>query len=173
LVSTQKSFAIYLMKRRSVNGNEMLREKQHLLHEYVTPDDPELLRAIANNINLAFALKKRRDPTVVVYYPEKRLLKLTSDVTPQISVEKVWDGTVGVFEDHLVLEWEFFDLGAVSKILGECFQPRIYPDSQGIVDFKNLRGGKFFVEVSQSKPVTLKYKSYTGSLSISFFLFSI
>jgi len=73
-----------------------------------------------------------------------------------------------LFEDHLVLEWEFSDLEIVTRILGDCFYPRSYPDSEGIVDFKNLRGGQFVVDISPSQPVTLKFRTYASTLSINF-----
>jgi len=167
----RKNFAkITLMKRNStsVDATDMFMSRRQLAQAYCITEDPGLFHMIENNINLVFDVKKRRDPTVTVYYPELRLLTLTQEFAPKISTETVWNGNIGEYEHHLILKWEFDELGVVSKILGDCLSPKIYPDSKGRVDFKNFSGGKFIVDVSKSKPITLKYRVYTSSLSINF-----
>jgi len=63
----RKNFAkITLMKRNSKSRRQLA----SVLHA-------GLFRIIENNVNLVFDVKKRRDPTVTVYYPELRLLTNT------------------------------------------------------------------------------------------------
>jgi len=111
--------------------------------DYAEAEEPELLSMIEAYLDDAIQIQLRNDPHISVYYPQKRLLwKLRNHAPKKLAAKSHWKSKSQMFEDSLIIEWCLTSIKDVENVLGHgVMNERMYPDSEGVVNFRNKQGG--------------------------------
>ncbi len=126
---------------------------------------------IARRIDAQINLLTRNDVFVKFYCPLGLALSSFADLVPVELKEKVFfSGLEKKYIYYLVLTWKLHDIEKAKEIFGEkCFCDRPYPDSEGTIDYDNLKGG-LLLYVFLSFFLFFFFSFFSFSFFLSFFL---
>jgi len=138
---------------------------------FTEPFNHSLLDHIKRKMDGVVQLKRRKDPTVKVFYPSSLVFPILKGKAPEkLTMHNSWCATTGKFTETLVVHWSVTDPNddVISKLFGDSFGDRMYPDSEGVINFKMMRGGRMRCVVSNKTPISIVFDTYLQELELSF-----
>lgn len=128
----------------------------------------EVAVMIKNKFDEAIRLEKNKSPSITFYFPEKVLFSVLRNTKPStLKATLEWSGLTTTYEKRLHVRWEISDKNLLTKLFGDSLNDRLYPDSEGVVDFSTKRGGKLICKISEKNPVTVKYNTFLKEITVS------
>jgi hypothetical protein len=148
---------------------EVYRTKiQDAVHQPTQHLKGDVMEMIAHKFDEAIRLEKNKSPSITFYFPETVLFQVLRSTKPStLRATLEWNGLTTTYEKRLHVVWEISDKTLLSTLFGDAFHDRLYPDSEGVVDFSRKRGGRLICIISDKDPVTVKYNTLLKEITIS------
>jgi len=104
--------------------------------------DAEFVAMIVNKFDEAIRLEKSKSPSLTFYYPEVVLFAVLRSARPTtLRATLQWSGLTTAYKKRLHVSWEISDKKLLAALFGDAFNDRLYPDSEGVVDFSRKKVG--------------------------------
>ncbi len=136
----------FIMKRKIIYSDLEKSEKwkQLLKEKNIDTSYDNIKMNIIRRIDQRVTVEARRDQSISFYAPLGFVITSFGEMQPkELKMESYYSNLQMDYVDYLVMTWDITEHELATKIFGEkAFSTRCYSDSQGIVDFKNLKGGE-------------------------------
>ncbi len=134
----------FYMKKKSYTTDLEARTKfEHL--KMVTPveqPNDNIKQMITRRIDKKVNLVLRKEPCISFYCPLSFVFSILGNTEPKKTSETLFYSCLeSKYLECLEIEWIVEDFETAKKMFGDkAFSPRNYPDSNGVIDFRNKQG---------------------------------
>jgi len=144
--------------------------RTHFAQGYVPVDD-ELKDSLTNKMDEQIFLEKSNYICLVsTFWPQQQLFYQLRNIIPSVHSLHRYSNLQGEYITKNTFKWSIEDMEFAKSMFGEqALSTRNYPDSKGVYNPKEKKGGLLIPTVTKDNPMILKYEIYTKTLSVEIF----
>lgn len=136
-----------------------------------TTFDSDFMTMVRHKIDHVLTATGHTAVSVSVFYPQSKLVPILRAHKPtRVQIVQEWCGIEGRKVDSLEITWTFTsNLPVLMDLFSDSLKERYYPSQSGNVNFAEKEGGKITVDITDSRPFKIIYKSSVQEVTLNFY----